>query len=91
MLQVIGWTDNEASVRVDFFKPSGKWYTTEAVIWTGSYAHGLVQEEFIKSLRDHFAKTPDRLGDMDAICLEPYHKNSYPLCIKAGGWREKRD
>lgn len=29
------YSDNPADVRVDFFKPSGKWYTTESVRWTG--------------------------------------------------------
>lgn len=23
---------------------------------------------------------------MDATCLEPYHKHSHPIQVKAGGW-----
>jgi hypothetical protein len=70
-------------VRVDFFKPSGKWYTTEEVPWTGDYAEGLIHEEFAKSLRDHLGS---RLSDMDAVCLDPYHIHSHPIQIKKGRW-----
>jgi hypothetical protein len=82
------YSNNAASVRVDFFRPSGKWYTTEAVLWTGEYADCLIHEAFAKSLRDHFAKhsPPERLSGMDAICLEPYHEHSHPIQIKCGRW-----
>lgn len=80
------YTENEASVRVDFFKPSGKWHTTEAVIWTGEYSNSLIHDEFKKSLRDHFREQTTRLSEMDAVCLKPYHENCYPLCIRKGGW-----
>ena len=33
----MGYSEDETMVRVDFFKPSGKWYTTEAVKWTGAW------------------------------------------------------
>lgn len=84
----MGYSEDDSMVRVDFFKPSGKWYTTEAVEWTGEYKDGLIHDEFAKSLRDHFIKTgnPDRLSDMDAICLEPCHIHTHPIQIKAGEW-----
>lgn len=85
------YSDNEESVRVDFFKPSGKWYCTEAVIWTGTYAGDkqAIHDAFAKSLRYHFADCPYRLSDMDAVCLEPYHEYSHPIQLKSGAWRTK--
>jgi hypothetical protein len=82
----MGYSADDEMVRVDFFKPSGKWYTTEAVEWTGDWKGegGMsIHEAFAKSLRDHLG---DRLSEMDAICLEPYHEFSHPIQIKNGGW-----
>jgi hypothetical protein len=84
----MGYSENDSMVRVDFFKPSGKWYATEAVKWTGGYRNCLIHDAFAQSLRDHFGDTP-RLSEMDAICLEPYHENAHPIQIKAGSWRNK--
>jgi hypothetical protein len=80
----MGYSNEESSVRVDFFKEYGKWYTTEAIIWTGSYSDGLIHDEFRKSLSDHFNGSK-RLTGMWAVCLEPYHVNSHPLMIKWEG------
>ncbi len=80
----MGYSERDSDVRVDFFKESGKWYTTEAVRWTGSWEDGQLIEELAVSLFAHL-KQPDgslRLADMTAICLEPYHKNSYPLMLE---------
>lgn len=91
----MNYSDNPAMVRVDFFKPSGKWYCTEAVKWTGAYYGSNIDgqtfssecqpiyDAFAQSLRDHLEK---RLSDMTAICLEPYHQFTHPLMIKDGGW-----
>ncbi len=81
----MGYTEDDSYVRVDFFKPSGKWYTTEGVKWTGSYHEGLIHDEFAKSLVSHFKGTK-RLSEMDAVCLEPSHIHSHPIQIKNGGW-----
>jgi hypothetical protein len=85
----MGFTTDERMVRVDFFKSSGKWYTTEAVKWTGEYDKGLIHREFARSLRDHLSKdfpavgdvgTP-RLSGMLAVCLEPYHQHTHPIML----------
>ena len=78
------YSDDPAMVRVDFFKESGKWYTTEAVKWTGGYKDCLIHDAFAQSLRDHFAEKR-RLSDMRAICLEPYHEHSHPISLKVSG------
>lgn len=68
------------SVRVDFFKSSGKWYTTEAVRMTGRYEGGSLIEIFERALFDHL-KTLEgvRLRGMWAVCLAPYHEHEHPL------------
>lgn len=65
------YSDDPASVEVVFFKESGKYYTTEAVKWTGPYhstdqATGkitLLGDAFAQSLADHFAKDVRPPGD----------------------------
>lgn len=73
------YSNEVGSVRVDFFKESGKWYTTEAVMWTGKYSSGQIHDEFRKSLKEHLA---GRMYDMTAVCLIPYHVNAHPLMVK---------
>lgn len=82
------YSDDPAMVRVDFWKASGKWYTTEAVKWTAGWARDscAIYEGFAKSLRDHFKDDPSKLSNMDATCLEPYHELSHPIQIKNGRW-----
>jgi len=84
------YTDNQ-TVTVYFFKSSGKWYSTEAVKWTGKYYGNeqLIYDAFKQSLRDHFKDYPKRLGDMDAVCVEPYHEHEHPICIRNGGWNNE--
>lgn len=81
----MGYHDDNSMVRVDFFKPSGKWYTTEAVKFL-YYNEGDIHFAFAKSLCEHFKDSPGRLSDMDAICLEPYHIHNHPIMLKEGQW-----
>lgn len=80
----MGYTTDDSMVRVDFFKQSGKWYTTESVKWVGDYNEG-IHSGFAESLRQHLG---ERMQDMDAVCLEPYHELEHPLMIKKGGWNK---
>lgn len=83
----MNYSDDERMVRVDFFKESGKWYTTIAMKWTGGYTDRLIHDAFAQSLRDHFKDNPNRLKDMDAVCLHPYHTHAHPIQIKSGEWQ----
>lgn len=94
----MGYSDDPSMVRVDFFKPSGKWYCTEAVKWTGKYfgkyEKGIEIREDVQLPLDAFATSlcnhlDNRLSEMTAICLEPYHEFSYPLMLKNGEWLKK--
>jgi hypothetical protein len=89
----MGYTTASDMVRVDFFKPSGKWYTTEAVKWTGGYSDVQLTIAFAKSLKAHLSERPTqpglqhenhrniRLSGMVAVCLHPYHEHEVPLMM----------
>jgi hypothetical protein len=67
-------------VRVDFFKPNGKWYTTEEMEWTGTAKD--VHHSFAQSLHTHlFSGISVRLDDMVAVCLNPSHEFNFPVMM----------
>ena len=77
------YSNNPAEVRVDFFKASGKWYTTVAMTWlhvsgTSWESPALIHDEFRLSLRD---ACPNRFVGMSAVCLDPYHPNACPIMM----------
>ncbi len=84
------YSNVSSCVRVDFFKLSGKYYTTEAVNWMGRYKEEeLIYEQFADSVIRHLREsTPEhnvpniRLSDMVAVCLDPFHPHSHPLMMK---------
>jgi len=76
----MGYSDNPARVRVDFFKDNGKWYTTEAVEmmdWSGE-----TYTTFQRSLKAHLN---GRLKGMWAVCLDPYSDKGFPLMVRVEG------
>ena len=73
------YSDKPNSVRVDFFKKSGKWYTTEAIELPPNFYHEpTLHENFIKVLVEHLE---GRLKGMTAVCLEIYHKHNHPIMV----------
>ena len=76
-----GYSVDPSMVHVDFFKESGKWYTTEAVKWLEWDGDKHPQTVFEESLAKHLK---GRLVGMRAVCLEPYHKNEFPLMATVG-------
>lgn len=74
------YTDNVNSCRVDFFKPSGKWYCTEAVIFPDSTYKQHPVNGFKHALDEHFGSST-RLQGMTAVCLHPYNENSFPVSV----------
>lgn len=80
------YCEDPAYCRVDFFKESGKWYTTEAVKFIGEWkgsSENLIHDALKRSLREHFKDDPSRLQGMTAVCLEPYHEHSHPLTVRS--------
>lgn len=78
------FTTHENHVRVDFFKTSGKWYTTEEVVWTGPYDHWAITTHFAETLHAHLKQDDGalRLAGMTAVCLAPYSKYAHPLMYR---------
>ena len=84
----MGYSTNDRMVRVDFFKDSGKWYATEALLWDRYETHKVknlkveveaIHDTFKRCLRKQY---PNRYRGMIALCLEPYHEYSHPLMIR---------
>lgn len=79
----MGYTTDENMVKVEFFKKTGKWYTTEAIRWDRYYSviNGEfedIKETFKRCLRQQLG---DRLSGMIAVCIHPYHEYAHPLMV----------
>ena len=79
------WSQHQSNdfVRVDFFVPSGKWYTTEQIVWDFEFYSGNIIENYKTVLMKHLTTSDSviRLLGMRAVCLEPHHENPCPLMI----------
>lgn len=73
------YANNPGMVRVDYFKPSGKWYMTEAHDMSGYYNEPDIFLAVEKALRDAGRWKPH----FTIVVMEPYHKNAYPIMITA--------
>ena len=80
------YSENPKSVRVDFFRSAGKWYTTEAIIFdryhnTDEKGNNFefVEDTFKRCLREQLE---GRFKGMIAVCLDPYHENGHPLMVR---------
>jgi hypothetical protein len=93
----MGYSDDDTMIRVDFFKPSGKWYTTEAIKWDGpclgreqeNQKINLLYDVFMEVLKKHLQQDQEenkiRLAGMTAVCLKPYFEHELPLLMKIPG------
>lgn len=88
----MGFTTNESRVRVDFFKPSGKWYGTGSIDMDAFY-EGLIHECVLQACEREQADkngqwgytfTPAEwlAGGGTIVCLEPYHEHSHPVMLR---------
>lgn len=73
------YSDNPGMVRVDYFRPSGKWYMTEAHDMTGYYDTSDPYSAVEQALRDAGRWLPH----FTIVVREPYHQYSYPVMIVA--------
>lgn len=92
----MAFTTNTGRVRVDFFKPSGKWYGTASVDMTAHYkgdSGNLIHDAFMAACRAEkdnpqgewgHTFTPDDwiAGGGSIVCLEPYHEHSHPIMVR---------
>lgn len=76
------YSDNPASVRVDFYKPSGKWYMTEELMMGLGYEGPIFDALEAALVRTFGEKRAERLRKQFIIVVqEPYHANAYPLML----------
>jgi len=73
------YSNDPSMVRVDRFRTTGKWYDTFEVNMRDHYdALNIVEAVllcWIKSSGMTLSK------DFFLVCLEPYHRNSYPVAV----------
>ena len=77
------YSDNASMVRVDFFKPGGKWYMTEAHDMEDYYDVVPIHEALKQVLSHSREGHPDFWKQFTVVCLEPYHIYAHPIMIVA--------
>lgn len=75
----MNYSNNANHCRLDIFKESGKWYTTETLDMTGFYDE---LDGFKLALLQHFSDGRFMHEDDNCIfvCLDPYLKHEFPRC-----------
>lgn len=73
------YTDNPGMVRVDYFKPSGKWYMTEAHDMSDYYN----DPDIHRAIEAMLERDGRNLKHFTRVILEPYHRNAYPIMLVA--------
>lgn len=73
------FSSNPSHCRVDFFKPSGKWYTTEVLDLEEYYDASIPVDAVKEALQNHLG---GRMRGMWAVVLDPYLRMSFPIMIK---------
>ena len=74
------YNSNPGSVRVDFFKESGKWYMTEDVDMSEFWDFGIGPQDAVEAALEAKGRN---LKHFTRVVLEPYHKYAYPVMLKA--------
>lgn len=83
----MGYSEDEDMVRVDVYKPSGKWSQTMAIrwkTWTGDIRDGgkLIHDAFREAL--NYDKHGKMLFEQDYYifsCVSPYHEHEHPILL----------
>lgn len=78
----MGFHENPAMVRVDYFREGGKWYMTEALDMGGVFDSGAVGSQAAVKAAIKRAGRSD-IG-MIAVVLEPHCRLSYPVMVRCG-------
>lgn len=74
----MNYSTTEGSVRVDFFRPTGGWYTTVEVDMTEYYLTVNIRNAIIKATKE---VVREGYNGMTLVCLEPFHQFSHPIMI----------
>lgn len=74
----MGFHVSDSCVRVDRFKPRGKWYDTFSIDMEEHYNDNDLHDAVQKCIE----KEGYKMDDWIFVCLEPYHKHSHPVMLK---------
>lgn len=77
----MNYSQRPGMVRVDFFKPSGKWKETVAMDMSGVYDFDLIHDAVRTALRNNFGDGVEAFKGLTMVILEPYHKNAHPILM----------
>lgn len=74
----MGYSKNNAHVRADIFKPSGKWYQTVMLDMSGQYW----EADIYAAIRNAMTSSKIKLEpNWIMIVLEPNHYNKHPVML----------
>lgn len=78
----MGFHENPAMVRVDYFRESGKWYMTEALNMDGLFDSSVIGPQ--AAVKEALVRAGRSDIGMIAVVLEPYCRLSYPVMVRCG-------
>lgn len=78
------YSNNPGMVRVEFFKPGGKWYMTEAWDMSLWYNHGPTVIDAVQAMLNANERGSKLLPQFIVVVQDPYHKQEYPVCLVPG-------
>lgn len=74
------YSAHPGNVRVDFFKAGGKWYMTDQFDMSEFWGYGNTPHDAVEAALEHAGRN---WKHFTRVVLEPYHKNAYPVMLKA--------
>lgn len=81
------YSNNPGDVRVEFFKPGGKWYMTETIDMSPFYNDPDLWEAVRLAIRRSCASDKDKdrgdrlMKQFTVVVQDPYHRNGYPIML----------
>lgn len=80
----MNYSENPSSVRVDFFRPSGKWYMTEALdmrdFWTSGPGN-MGPADAVRAALERTERGRGLLESFIVVVIDPYHQYEYPVVL----------
>lgn len=76
----MGYSENPGMVRVDFFKPGGKWYMTEELDMSDFWDFGIIPHDAVVAALEAKGRN---LKHFTRVVLKPYHRSAYPVMLVA--------
>lgn len=79
------YSNNPGHVRVEFFKPGGKWYMTEEWDMSAFYNYKHTPIDAVEAMiKDAGTRGNQLLRQFIVVVPDPYHVRAYPVCLVPG-------